>query len=81
MDRSNKEEVFNHLKEIMVELFEIPEDDILLGAKLYEDLDIDSIDAVDMIAKLRELTGQRIKPESFKDVRTVEDIIVAIQNL
>lgn len=81
MDRTNREEVYARILEIMEELFEIPQEDINPESRLYEDLDIDSIDAVDMIAKLKEITGQRIKPESFKHVRTVEDIVTAIEQL
>jgi len=56
-------------------------DDITLEANLYEDLDLDSIDAVDLVVKLREQTGKKIEPDDFKQVRTVEDVIVAIKKL
>jgi acyl carrier protein len=59
----------------LVELFEIPPGKITLDARLYEDLDLDSIDAVDLVVKLQELTGRKIKPEQFKTVRTVGDIV------
>ena len=48
---------------------------------LGEDLDIDSIDAVDLILKLKELTGRKIQPQTFKHVRTVGDVIDAIESL
>jgi len=49
--------------------------------RLFDELDLDSIDAVDLVIRLQEMTGQRIKPEEFKSVRTVNDVIVAVQNL
>lgn len=69
------------LKNVLVEDFEIDEQDISLEANLYEELDLDSIDAVDLVVKLREQTGKKIDPESFKKVRTVEDVVVALQAL
>ncbi|NRB38725.1 MAG: acyl carrier protein [Pseudomonadales bacterium] len=77
----NQTELFSQLKTILVETFEIDADEITVDANLYEDLDIDSIDAVDLIVQLRELTGKKIKPEDFKSVRTVQDIIDAITAL
>lgn len=59
----------------MVELFELDRDTITLSANLYEDLDIDSIDAVDLAVEVRELTGNRIDPDDFKQVRTVQDLV------
>ncbi|MGZ8903749.1 MAG: acyl carrier protein, partial [Methylobacter sp.] len=54
----NREEILTAIKEIMVEMFEIDEDDITPEARLYQDLDFDSIDAVDMIVRLKEITGK-----------------------
>lgn len=77
----NQAELFTELKKILVEIFEIDAEDITTEANLYEDLDIDSIDAVDLIVHLKELTGRKIKPEDFKTVRTVQDILDAISTL
>lgn len=71
----NKNEIFEKLQDIMVRLFEIEREKITLSANLYEDLDIDSIDAVDLAAEVRELTGQRINPDDFKQVRTLQDLV------
>jgi acyl carrier protein len=56
-------------------MFEVPSEKITRDARLFEDLDLDSIDAVDLIVKLQELTGRKFKPEEFKSVRTVGDLI------
>ena len=63
----SREEIFNSLKHMISEMFEIVPGDISLPAHLQHDLDIDSIDAVDLMVKLRELTGKRINPEDFKN--------------
>ncbi len=71
----NKQEIFEKLQAIMVDLFEIERETITLSANLYEDLDIDSIDAVDLAVEVRELTGKRINPDDFKQVRTMQDLV------
>jgi acyl carrier protein len=73
-----REQVFAHLRETLVELFEIDADKISPDANLYTDLDIDSIDAVDLVLKLKEFTGQKIQPQQFKHVRTVNDVVDAV---
>lgn len=76
-----KEEILSMLTELLVDEFELPAEDITVDAKLYEELDLDSIDAVDLVVRLREITGQKIAPESFKQVRTVGDIVNALTEL
>ncbi len=77
----SKEEIFSTLLEIIRDDFEVDEADIELEANLYEDLDLDSIDAVDLVVKLRAITGKKIDPEAFKKVRTVEDVVVEVEKL
>jgi acyl carrier protein len=76
-----KEKIYGFLHESLVSLFEIPPEKITPDANLYEDLDIDSIDAVDLTVKLREFSGRRIQPSDFKQVRTVQDIVDAVFDL
>jgi len=71
----NKEEIFAVLKHTMVDLFELDEAEITPEANLFEDLDLDSIDAVDLAVKITEITGKRVNPEDFKKVRTVQDLV------
>lgn len=78
---SNQEQILQQLRTWMNELFEIEEEKIQLETHLYNDLDIDSIDAVDLIVKIRELTGQQIQAEDFKSVRTVADVIEVVEKL
>lgn len=76
-----KDELQERVTALMVEHFEIDRERILPSARLYEDLDIDSIDAVDMIVQLRPLLGKRLQPEAFKSVRTVQDVVDALHGL
>jgi acyl carrier protein len=77
----NKAEIFNQLQSIMVELFELDADEVTLQSHLYEDLDLDSIDAVDLVVQLQNITGEKIRPEEFKQVRTVADVVQAVDAL
>jgi acyl carrier protein len=77
----NRDEILQSIKNIMQEMFEIEADDVTLEAHLYEDLDFDSIDAVDMIVKLKEITGKALKPEDFKNARTINDVVEAVYKL
>jgi acyl carrier protein len=76
-----EEEIYDKLREVLVELFEIDPAKITLDANLYTDLDIDSIDAVDLVIQLKEITGKKIQPEEFKLVRTVADVVRAVHGV
>jgi acyl carrier protein len=80
-DPTNKQEIYSWLVNILNEMFELDTARITLEANLYSDLDIDSIDAVDLAVKLKQLTGKRLEPEVFKSVRTVQDIVDALSGL
>jgi acyl carrier protein len=73
-----KDEIFARLKAVLIESFSIPAEKITPEARLYEDLDIDSIDAVDMMVQLRSLTERRLQPEAFRTVRTLGDVVDAL---
>ena len=77
----NKEDIFTELKKILIENFEVKPAAVTLNANLYEDLDLDSIDAIDLVVAIQELTGKKIKPEEFKTVHTVADVVSATEML
>ena len=76
-----REEILNKLTEILVEDFEISKDLIKTEANLFEDLELDSIDAVDLAVKLQYFTDKKIAPENFKKIRTIDDVVNAIEEL
>ncbi|MCL2066640.1 MAG: acyl carrier protein [Treponema sp.] len=71
----NKDDVFIQLKEILSSEFEIDSSLITPGANLYEELDMDSIDAVDLVVKMKERIPGKIDPALFKTARTVGDLV------
>ena len=66
-----KEEIFEKLKEILVRDFEINS----------EDLELDSIDAVDLAVKVQQFTNKKMTPEDFKQIKTLEDVVQRISEL
>jgi len=76
-----EQEIFERVRQVLVELFELSPDSIVLDAHLYTDLDIDSLDAIDLILELKQITGRKVQPEQFRHVRTVRDVVVAVREL
>ncbi len=76
-----KNELFERIVSILTDSFEIETARITPEARLYDDLDIDSIDAVDLIVQLKPLLGRNLQPEAFKAVRTVQDIVDVVHRL
>lgn len=70
--------LYQRILAILVEQFDVEEGSISMDANLYEELQLDSIDAVDLLVQLKELTGRKIVPEAFKEVRTIRDVLDAI---
>lgn len=77
----NDEDLFARLRTMLTERFELDPATIRPEARLYEDLDLDSIDAVDLAIAVQELTGRKIRPRDFRDVRTVGDVEREIRRL
>lgn len=77
----DKEKNIKILQTILQEMFEVEPNDVKPEALLYDDLDIDSIDAVDLIAKLSEITGVDVEPEQFKSVATIGDVITILDTI
>ncbi|WP_439686784.1 acyl carrier protein [Cupriavidus oxalaticus] len=72
------DEIFARISAVLQDSFEIDADRIRPEARLYEDLDIDSIDAVDLLVKLKPMLDKPLRPEQFKSVRTIEDVVQAL---
>ncbi len=70
-----KDEIFTKLKDILVKDFEVEADKITPSALLVDELDLDSIDFVDLVVKMKEFIPERIDPEVFKSVKTVQDAV------
>ncbi|MCE0556460.1 MULTISPECIES: acyl carrier protein [unclassified Motilimonas] len=78
---SDKQALFEKISETMQEMFELTPEQVTPEAHLFHDLDLDSIDAVDLIVTLQDITGYKLKPDQFKTVRTVNDVVNAVDEL
>ena len=76
-----RDDILTQIKGVLAELFEIDPVRVTPEASLYADLEIDSIDAVDLIDHIRRLTATRVSGEDFRSVRTIGDLISVIERL
>lgn len=74
----SSEEVLQELREILNSNFEISPNDVNLDSNIVTDLDLDSIDAIDMVAEVQRRLECRFSPEDFKSVKTIGDIVNVI---
>ncbi|MBC7858942.1 MAG: acyl carrier protein [Burkholderiaceae bacterium] len=77
----SRDELYGWVVDLLAEMFELDKATLTPASNLYSDLDIDSIDAVDLAVKLKQLTGKRLQPEVFKTIRTIDDVVQALLGL
>ena len=78
---ATREEVLERIRKTLSEEFECDPAKIVPEARFYEDLDLDSIDAVDLVVRLQNMTGLKVKAEDFKSIRTLGDVADVILKL
>ncbi|MBO7644859.1 MAG: acyl carrier protein [Alphaproteobacteria bacterium] len=76
-----KDEIFQNIKEILVKEFDVNADELKPESLLVEDLDLDSIDAVDLVVRLQKIIGCKVEPDDFKQIRTLQDMVDAIEKI
>ena len=80
----SKDEIFVKLREILVSVFELEESEVTPEALLADDLDLDSIDAIDLVVKMKEFTPEEkpaVDASIFKEVKTVQDVVDALASV
>ena len=78
---ATREEVLERIRKTLSEEFECDAAKVVPEARFYEDLDLDSIDAVDLIVRLRKEVNFEIKSEDFKAIRTVGDLLDVLERI
>ena len=81
LNAMSKEQLQQWVIDLLAEMFELDKAQLTADSNLYSDLDIDSIDAVDLAVKLKQLTGKRLQPEVFKNIRTIGDVVDALAGM
>ncbi len=77
----SKDEITVWVVDLLAQMFELDKSTLTRESNLYADLDIDSIDAVDLAVKLTQTTGKRLSPEVFKEIRTIGDVVDALASI
>jgi len=75
------DDIFNRIRTTLVDLFQLRPDDVTIEARLFEDLEIDSIDVVDLMDEVQTFTGKKVTAEDFRSVRTVGDLVAVMERL
>lgn len=81
MTMKTKQEILAAVADALHDTFGIERERLKPDAQLYQDLEIDSIDAIDLMVKLQKMIGKRMQPEAFKAVRTIDDVVNVIEKL
>lgn len=81
LNEMSRDELYQWTVKLLADMFELDAAELTPESNLYADLDIDSIDAVDLAVKLKQLTGKRLQPEVFKTIRTINDVVDALTGL
>lgn len=69
------------IKDILVAEFACDPAALRPEVNLFTDLDLDSIDAVDLIVRLQQETKKKVNPEDFRQIRTLADVTKAVSKL
>lgn len=76
-----EQEIEKTIRDILVADFEVDPEKLKPETNLFTELDLDSIDAVDLIVRLQQETGKKVNPEDFRQIRTLKDVTAAVAKL
>ena len=76
-----RDEIIERIRNVLVTSFEIPEERFSLDARLMDDLELDSIDAIDMAVQIQEMTDVRVEEAELRKLRTVGDTVDLVASL
>jgi acyl carrier protein len=75
------DDIFIRIRTTLVKLFQLKPADVTMESRLFEDLEIDSIDVVDLMDEVQQFTGKKVTAEDFRSVRTVGDLVAVMERL
>ncbi|MEA1961140.1 MAG: acyl carrier protein [Bacillota bacterium] len=70
--------VFEVVKNVIVEIKDLPEDQITLASRFDEDLEADSLDIVEMLMLLEEKYDIQIPEEAAEGMKTVQEVVTYV---
>ena len=74
-------EIEQKIKDILVTEFECDPARLTRDTNLFTELDLDSIDAVDLVVRLQQKIQKKVEPEDFRSIRTLGDVVAAVSKL
>lgn len=74
-------EIEQKIKDILVEEFECDPARLTRDTNLFTELDLDSIDAVDLVVRLQQEIQKKVEPDDFRSIRTLGDVVSAVSKL
>lgn len=74
-------EIEKKIRDILVAEFEVDATNLKPETNLFTELDLDSIDAVDLVVRIQQETGKKVNPQDFRQIRTLEDVVKAVSKL
>ncbi len=77
----DRKAIYTQISEYLATAFDVPRDLITPEADLVDKLNLDSIDAIDLMVRLQEITGHKVEPDDFKNVRTIDDVLNLAQKM
>jgi acyl carrier protein len=75
------QEIESTIRRILADEFEVDASKLKPETNLFTELDLDSIDAVDLVVRLQQETGKKVNPEDFRQIRTLQDVVAAVSKL
>jgi acyl carrier protein len=77
----NRAEILDEITKTLVEVFQLDPKIVTPEARLVEDLDLDSIDAIDLAVKVQDLTGKRLAEDDLRSLSTIEDLVAVVEKM
>ncbi|MGH7266188.1 MAG: acyl carrier protein [Candidatus Rokuibacteriota bacterium] len=71
----SRDEIFQTLRQLLIDQFELRPEQVVPTAHLRDDLDLDSIDWINLAVYLEEATGYKLGEEELTAVRTIQDVV------
>jgi acyl carrier protein len=72
-----REEVLERISQKMSELFDIDRS-LIKPESRFQDLELTSLDAIDLVVELQQMTGRRMKEAGLRSIRTVDDLVTVV---
>ena len=75
----NEEEILIELKKVLMDEFEVDEEKITPNASFYEDLELDSLDAIDLIVTMNNVYNIDVDNKSMEEILTIQQLIDTVK--